>query len=159
MKKFNKIIVACDLSKHSFQAVRHAAELAENLNAEVVIVNVINQRDYMAVSETIAKISAFKNDLHMSAEEYFEEMKEGRAEEINKLIEQAACKHLVEKIIFRFGVPFEELIEAVRKEKADMLVMSTKGRSNLSSLLFGSTAERMFRHCPVPLLIVRPQNP
>ena len=45
MKKVNKILVACDLSNYSIQAVEYAAEMAESVNAELVIVNVINQRD------------------------------------------------------------------------------------------------------------------
>ena len=94
----------------------------------------------------------------ISNEEYIEGMKEDRSEEIKKLVEVTKCEHLVVKIMFRIGVPFEELVNAVKKEDIDMLVMGTKGRSNLASVLLGSTAEQMFRHCPVPLLSVRPQK-
>lgn len=158
MKVYKKIMVACDLSKYSFQAIKHAAELAENLKAELIIVNVLNQRDYMAVNETIAKISAIRDDFYMSPEEYFEGVEEDRRSEIKKLVEATGCEHLVVKIKFRTGVPFEELVASIKKEDVDMLVMGTKGRSNLAGVLFGSTAEKMFRHCPVPLLSVRPQK-
>lgn len=159
MKVYKKIMMACDLSKHSFQAIKHGAELAESLGAELIIVNVINQRDYLAVNEAIDRIGAMGDDVFiMSKEEYFGDMKEDRSVEIKKLIKAAKCDHLVVKIMFRIGVPFEELVDAAKKEDADILVMGTKGRSNLASVLFGSTAEKMFRHCPVPLLSVRPQK-
>ena len=45
MKKVNKILVACDLSNYSIEAVEYAADMAESVEAELVIVNVINQRD------------------------------------------------------------------------------------------------------------------
>jgi nucleotide-binding universal stress UspA family protein len=158
MKTFQKIMVACDLSKYSFQVVKQAGELAEKFKAKLIIVNVINQRDYMAVNEAIVRLGVVKDQIAISTKEYMEGLKAERLEEIEKLTKAANCDHLSVEIVLRTGVPFEELLYAAEKEGVDMVVMGTKGRSNVSRVLFGSTAEKMFRHCPVPLLSVRPHK-
>ena len=51
------------------------------------------------------------------------------------------------------GHPVERIIEAARG--ADLVVMSTHGRAGLAHLFMGSVAERVVRHAPVPVLVVR----
>ena len=60
MKKVNKILVACDLSNYSIQAVEYAADMAKSVNAELVIVNVINQRDL----EMVEKVASDAVQIH-----------------------------------------------------------------------------------------------
>ena len=55
----------------------------------------------------------------------------------------------------RIGVPYDEILKTIDKEKADLLLMGTKGRSDLVDLVIGSCAQELFRRSPIPLLSLR----
>ena len=48
-----------------------------------------------------------------------------------------------------------ELLKAIEKDRPDLLIMGVKGRSNLVERVIGSCAQKMFRRCPIPLLVIR----
>jgi nucleotide-binding universal stress UspA family protein len=56
---------------------------------------------------------------------------------------------------FLWGRPSDVLVETAVKMKASLVVLGTHGRNALEKLLIGSTAERVVRLCPVPVLTVR----
>jgi nucleotide-binding universal stress UspA family protein len=149
MKKVNKIIAACDLSTYSIQAVEYAADMAESVSAELIIVNVINQRDL----EMVEKVSKYSDQITVA--KYVAETKEYRSQELAKVLAAAKRDPAAYRTVFRTGIPFREILAAIEKEKADLLVMGTKGRSDLADVLFGTTARKMFRQCPIPLLSIR----
>jgi nucleotide-binding universal stress UspA family protein len=149
MKKVNKILVACDLSNYSIQAVEYAADMAKSVNAELVIVNVINQRDL----EMVEKVAQHTDEITVS--KYVSETREYRSEEIATVLAASKRDPALYRKVFKTGVPFREILSAIEEEKADLLVMGTKGRSDLADVLFGSTAQKMFRRCPIPLLSIR----
>jgi nucleotide-binding universal stress UspA family protein len=53
------------------------------------------------------------------------------------------------------GIPFDAILKTIETEEVDLVVIASKGRSNLLGTLFGSNAEKVFRHSPVPVLSVR----
>ena len=57
-----------------------------------------------------------------------------------------------------YGQPAAAVVEAANVQKADMIVMSTHGRSGLGRLILGSVAESVLRGTTVPILIVRADN-
>ena len=161
MKKISKIMVAFDFSEYSENAFAYAVELADSLGASLVIVNIINERDLNAL-RTITKEDMFSKSVVKYKKEtmklYVENKKEELSKKIDKLIEDTNCSHLSIDKVFRVGVPFQELINAVENESADLMIMGSKGRTGLAEVLFGHTAEKMFRRCPVPLLSIRLHN-
>ena len=55
----------------------------------------------------------------------------------------------------RHGEPLTELLAAARDSRADLIAMTTHGRSGLGRLLFGSIAEAMLRRAKIPVLMMR----
>ncbi|MBI3634830.1 MAG: universal stress protein [Candidatus Rokubacteria bacterium] len=55
----------------------------------------------------------------------------------------------------RYGQPAEEIVAAAHAEGADLIAMSTHGRSGLGRLLFGSVAESVLREADVPVFLMR----
>ena len=149
MEAIKKIMVAIDLSEYSGDILKYTGMLAKSINSELIIVNVINYRD-IAVLQKVAR----ETDL-FSVDKWLSKQKEERQELIEGLIKETGCSHLPNKIVFRVGVPFRELLKAVDEEGADLVAMGVKGRSNVPGVLLGSTSEKMCRRCPVPILSLR----
>lgn len=146
---FSKIMVAFDLSDYADEALKYALEFAAALKAELIVANVINQRDVEAVRRVEFECPS------LNVEKYIDGQKESRSDRIDEIIRQTSNKGVAVRKIFRIGVPFIELVQAIKDEGADLMIMGKKGRSNIAGVLFGTTAEKLFRRCPVPLLSIR----
>ena len=59
------------------------------------------------------------------------------------------------QVLIKEGEAFYEIIQVARLESADLIVMGTHGRTGLDHVLFGSTAERVVRKAPCPVMTVR----
>jgi len=149
MSKVKKIMVAVDFSEYSNKVVNYAGRLAEDLGAELIFVNVINQRDI----DMVRQIEIHTDKI--SVKDYINGLVDDRTEQMQRLMTDTSCTRIPNRLLFKKGVPFAELIETAKEEIVDMVVMGTKGRGNIAGILFGSQAEKMFRHCPVPLLSIR----
>jgi nucleotide-binding universal stress UspA family protein len=152
MKEIVKIMAAVDFSHYSKDVLEYAGAMAESMKSELVIVNVINNRDIEAMQRAAQMTKNF------SVEGWVQSQKEERLELLQRLIEETSCGHLPIKILFRTGVPFKELMKEIEEEGPQLLVMGPKGRTDLPEVRVGSTAEKAFRRCPVPVLTVRTGN-
>jgi nucleotide-binding universal stress UspA family protein len=151
MKKIKKILACIDLSDYSLMTLESAVELAKGNQADIILLNVINQRDIHGVQMVSGYFSS-----EITVEGYVKELRKERLGLIKKMIkENFFDEKSMMTIKIDLGIPFECILEAVETEGADLIVMANKGRGNLSRVFFGSVAEKVFRHSPVPVVSVR----
>jgi|YNPBryantNP2012_1023418.scaffolds.fasta_scaffold00990_7 nucleotide-binding universal stress UspA family protein len=149
MLPIKKILAAIDLSKYSKATLKYACYLAESLHADLMIINVLNQRDVEAVS----RVSQYAPNI--SVENYISSQKDERQKAIEQLLKEINTGVKPKELILRVGIPFSEILDVVHSHKIDLVVMGAKGRSDIATILLGSTSEKMLRRSPVPVIIIK----
>jgi nucleotide-binding universal stress UspA family protein len=141
--KLKSILVPLDFSKTSQKALVYAFKFAEQFGAKLTL---------LAVVEPFVSPDFAAFPLVMEPEKVMSATKD----RLDTLIKKAGLPaRLIEKTLVRHGSPFLEITEAARTLKVDMIIITTHGHSGLKHILMGSTAERVVRHAPCPVLVVR----
>jgi nucleotide-binding universal stress UspA family protein len=147
MKTIKKIAVGIDFSVYSPDIMKYAAGIAERNSAEIVIVHVINKHHIQAVEKAINEEAP-----PFILEKFINDATRKRAADIDELRRKWVPGKVRTRTVIRSGVPFEEILDVVDDEGIDLLVISSRGRTNFRDYMFGTTAEKIFRHCPISLL-------
>jgi nucleotide-binding universal stress UspA family protein len=148
MKTIKRIVVGIDFSSYAQRIMEYGAGIAERNMAELIAVNVINKRqiDYI---KTVCKD---EDPNVFSLTKLINDETARRNHKMDDLIRQCVPTTVSTRPIIMVGVPFEEILDVVDNEHADVVVISSKGRTNFHDYIFGTTSEKIFRHCPVPVL-------
>ncbi len=149
MIKLKRIMAATDFSECSDHALRYACEFAETFGAELHLVNV--------TEPPAAAYSEFGIG-YVGVEKLDEDLQRGAEAKLNTLPSQEwqAKLKIVRKAIL--GSTFVELVQYAKKQDIDMIVLGTHGRGAIAHMLMGSTAEKVVRKAPCPVLTVRPEG-
>lgn len=136
---FQRVLVAIDGSEFSARALQAAAALATALGAQIGLVHVI---DPSLVIESGIPVDQMWAALRREAQE---------------LLETAASTIPAHPHPWRFlreGPPARETLASAREWHAQLIVLGTHGRSGVTRLLLGSTAEAVLRQAPCPVVVV-----
>jgi nucleotide-binding universal stress UspA family protein len=145
IRRINRILVPIDFSEHSRDALRYAVDLGAVFDSELILVFVVESMGYPAdLGYGQVAIPQIEREL----------TGRGRAE-LERLAREAVGGTLAVKIHVTAGRPFVEIIKAAREFEADMIVIATHGHTGVEHILFGSTAEKVVRKAPCPVLVVR----
>jgi nucleotide-binding universal stress UspA family protein len=145
--KLRRILVPLDFSGLSRQALGSAVPLARKYRAKISLVHVVQ---LPVVMEALPGGSAY---LPVNTDDLLNAAKAHLAELATRLVP----RELLDQTVVAEGNPAYEVISTAESLKADLIVLSTNGRSGLKRVLLGSTAERIVRHAHCPVLTVRRQ--
>jgi nucleotide-binding universal stress UspA family protein len=138
---FEKIVLAVDGSHHSRKAVPVAADVARKSNAEVVVVHV---REHTV-------------DLGGTWEQEALSAANAIVDDVSKELQDAGvtARTSVRRSLAGSGRIAQEIIEAADEADASLIVMGSRGVSNIRSLLLGSVAHKVLQMSSQPVLIAR----
>lgn len=145
MKSIKTILFATDFSESSDYAYQYADSLAKQYNARLILVHVINEP---------VDLRGFYVP-HISFDKLEEEIEQGARKMMEKFCRTNIRDFENYETCILPGIPYDEIIKKGVESSADLIVMATHGRTGLDHVLFGSTAEKVVRKSPVPVLTIR----
>lgn len=141
-----RILVPVDFSQHSKRALEYALPLAEQFGAHITLIHVVEPVVFPA-DDGFASAGTF-----ITTEVALRKDASARLASLANAASRAQVR--VEPLV-RAGSPYHEITTAAAELKADLIIIATHGYTGLKHVLLESTAERVVRHAPCPVFVVR----
>lgn len=143
---FSTILVAVDGSPFAERALKFAVDLAKKYTAKLIIVHVVLRRFY-AVTPSEAGV--------LATTVFVKEMESEGKEIIGKAEGFARAEGVDYECKLLQGVPAEEIVKTSQSEKVDLIVMGSRGLTEVRAFLLGSVSDKVCHHAKCPTLIVK----
>jgi len=136
MATLKKLLAPTDFSELSAEGVRYACKLAKDVGAQVIVLNVVILDESNVVGR--GEIAAHEKRL---------------SEFTSKIVGRRADDLKIREVVAT-GQAYAAIVDCAEKERADLIVMSSHGRSGLSRMLIGSVTDKLLRGATCPVLVV-----
>ncbi|MBI5648003.1 MAG: universal stress protein [Ignavibacteriae bacterium] len=148
LQNISRILIPIDFSDASKNTLKHGVAFAERFHAEVLLVYVIEPVIFPAdFSFGQVAVPSMESEFRMRGED-----------NLARLLENEVLPRTTGRALVRMGKPFVEINRAAREEQADLIIIGTHGHTGIEHVLFGSTAEKVVRKAPCPVLVLREQD-
>lgn len=139
--RLKRILVPTDFSATSRKAICYAASLAKQFNAEIILLHVVQP------------VTPPPSLVMLMPDTFDGALREAAAKRLAEWRREIAVPTV--KANVREGPAYDEIVRAAEETNTDLIIISTHGHGRLARMLIGSTTERVVRHAPCPVLVVR----
>lgn len=147
-----KILIPTDGSKSSLNAVKYAAKLASTLRTKntITLINVHDEAGLLYADQFagVPNVTINLEEMH----DYLLDLSRKELKSAQNILDKAGIKH---DMIIGIGRVTDEILEVANKDKYDLIIMGSKGRSAFADLLVGSVAQRVLHAAKQPVLLVK----
>lgn len=143
---FSKILVGVDGSPFAEKALKYAVDLAKKYNAKLIIIHVVLRRFY-AVAPSEAGV--------LATTVFVKEMETEGKEIISKAESYVKGESVENECRLVQGVPADEIVKLGQTEKVDLIIMGSRGLTEVRAFLLGSVSDKVSHHAKCPTLIVK----
>jgi universal stress protein A len=140
--KLRHIMVPTDFTECSRKALSYALSFAKQFGAQILLLHVVESVPALG-QDVLLQSSLLTVALHEESERQLDRwQRESMADApVNTMTSD--------------GLPWQRIVEVAREKDIDLIVAGTGKHNGLARVLMGSTAERIVRHAPCPVLVVR----
>jgi nucleotide-binding universal stress UspA family protein len=143
--KLARLLVPLDFSDCSMRALDYALALAEQFGSKIILLHIVEPaaypENYLVASPAL--------------DETNQNLLESARERLLAVSRKRIGHRLPAETLVRMGRAHSEIPDTAEALGADLIVLGTHGYTGLKHVLLGSTAERVVRHAPCPVLTVR----
>ncbi len=141
-RDFKTILCPTDFSEESYRAIEYGLRFAKAAGGTLLLAHVIH----------VPSGELYQPDGHVLN---FDEAKQRSLTLLEELRKKRLQGYPQCELLVDIGDPHDVLLHLATQRKVDLIVIATHGRSGLQHLAVGSVAEKMIRHSPCPLFVVR----
>lgn len=151
MIDIHRILVPTDFSDNAKAAIEYGSKLAQQFNADLHLLNVVDSQ----IATYAVEMDMFGTANHAYG------IVEAQKQAVTLLEESPGtagdgCRVVRQAEI---GTPSSEIVHYAKENDIDLIVISTHGHTGLTHFLMGSVAENVVRTAPCPVLTVRSEGP
>lgn len=138
------ILVPVDFSAHAEKALKYGIALAKNFEASLRVLHVLDQPVQPPHQIDENMLTRLQPEIEPRAQQAMREM-----------VGRLAPKGLDCATAYAVGRAYSQIVHDAEQNDSDLIVLGTHGLSGLQQLFLGSTADRVVRHAPCPVLTVK----